>query len=56
MDYNDAFIADYEKRVYGGEPMPAINKTLLRKRLEAEDRFWQAEAVRIDNSRFHDDY
>lgn len=56
MDYNDAFIADYERRVYGDEPMPALNKMLLKKKLEEEDRFWAKEAVRIDNARFHDDY
>jgi hypothetical protein len=41
--------------VYGGEPMPAINKTLLRKKLEEDDRFWAKEAVRIDNRNSRDD-
>ncbi|WP_157043500.1 hypothetical protein [Nitrobacter hamburgensis] len=55
-DYNEAQIAEYEARVYPDGGMPAVNKALLRKQLEAEDAFWQKQEVRIDNSNSHDDY
>lgn len=54
--YIEALIADYEQRVYPEGGMPAVNKALLRKRLEAEDSFWQKQEVRIDNNNSRDDY
>lgn len=40
MDYIEDEIAKYEARVYPDGAMPAHNKSVLRKQLEAEDRFW----------------
>ena len=56
QNYNEALIAEYEARVYPDGGMPAVNKALLRKRLEAEDEYWQKQEVRIDNRTAHDDY
>ena len=44
MNYIEDEIAAYEARVYP-EGMPATNKAVLRKQLEAEDKFWIAEGA-----------
>lgn len=38
-DYIEGKVREYEARVYP-EGMPAHNKNELRRKLEAEDRFW----------------
>lgn len=53
-DYIEARIEEVNQKTYGGA-MPAHNKKVLRDQLEAEARFWEREAVRIDNNRYHDD-
>jgi hypothetical protein len=52
--YIEQKIAEHEARVYGGN-MPAHNKATLRKQLEEEDRFWERDAVRVDNYTGRDD-
>lgn len=49
-------IEAYEARVYPDGGMTGAQRALLRKQLEAEDRFWAKEAVRIDTHNSHDDY
>lgn len=57
MDFkelNEQEIARVEREVYGNS-MPAHNKAVLRKRLEAEDRFWERYDARKDNNTGRDD-
>jgi hypothetical protein len=55
MDYNDAFIADYEARVYPDGGMTGGQRALLRKQLEEEHLYYLKEAARVDNNTGHDD-
>ena len=46
-------IEAYEKRT--GQTLPAYNRATLRSMIEKENRFWEREAVRVDNNTGHDD-
>jgi 4-hydroxy-3-methylbut-2-enyl diphosphate reductase IspH len=54
-DYIEKAIEEHNQRVYKGK-MPVHNREVLRNMLEREAKFWEAEAVRVDNHNAHDDY
>jgi hypothetical protein len=54
-EYFTREIDEYERKVYPDGGMTGAQRTLLRKRLEAEHLYYLREAVRVDDNTGHDD-